>query len=898
MLDRLVEVAQHVQRLGVARITLDPADEEAAAALELAVRREELGELEGGSTLGRHVAIALGAAAQSLETVDEGLGDALLVELVGLGQIGDGGGVVAELLAEARADHQQFGATGARDRGERLADRPLCGIELARGCECGGVVGDELDDVRRPLPRLTEDLGGLEGLTEEPGVCRGGFAEARDRSVVGEPLRILGHQLRELRPQLVVAVPLLEPLVDVLVVGRRAVRELERALDAAGVAGGLPHRGELAGERGCALRRLDGEQALHEDRALARVVVVAELTDHAAEDLPIVGRDDQGRPIDPDRIGRLGLLEQIAEARRDIDRGVTVTAALRILEPRPQELGNAIVVAELAQRGLVVLGGLEVVGVVGEAVAQDVERVVIALEILDQEPRVLEPQRVALGRGHEVRKRRGDHAAEAVAVAELAIDREQRLPYGAIIRLPLAQELVDLGGDIDLAVGEGARRDPHREPIDLLTHVVRHDRRDLVRQVARLVEITGGEPALGECEHRPRRGAETIDGVARRGDRAHEQRFGALLLALVDREIHGLADLVRRGRAEAGAALEEVEQQLAISAVARDALVHRHHPLVVRIVRGGLLEQPPGLRPPRLRGERALEELEPLLAARFARQEDLGEAVQRVDLRRRWLGIGAGELEHLVECAGLLGGVAKGSRDARLCIERLGQSLAEDLDAAVQARGTAQIVRVLLECLAGAHEQIRDERRIVLTAEPVGDLIDGVDELLRQVELLRELPRALVQLELAGRRVDRLDQRIEGFVAATETVERLGHIGEQARLALMLGIGVEALRQHLEQQLALVVREQRAAQAANLGVRLDRGLHRRLEELLRLIGLAARLRQRVKLEQHFRGADGGLVIPRRGAAHDEEQRAIGALRLVELTRGARHLGELLLDRGI
>jgi hypothetical protein len=48
------------QRLGIARIALDPRDEERATALELAVLDKELRELQGRAPFGRHVAIALG----------------------------------------------------------------------------------------------------------------------------------------------------------------------------------------------------------------------------------------------------------------------------------------------------------------------------------------------------------------------------------------------------------------------------------------------------------------------------------------------------------------------------------------------------------------------------------------------------------------------------------------------------------------------------------------------------------------------------------------------------------------------------------------------------------------------------------------------------------------------
>src|SRR5262249_58941504 len=124
-----------------------------------------------------------------------------------------------------------------------------------------------------------------------------------------------------------------------------------------------------------------------------------------------------------------------------------------------------------------------------------------------------------------------------------------------------------------------------------------------------------GEPALGEREHGPRRRAEAVRSLARRGDRAHEQRFGALVVAELDGEIHRFADLLRRCTGEAGAALEEVEQELLLAAVARDALVHPEDALVVGRVGGGDLQQPAGLRPPRLRGERALEPIDALLAA-------------------------------------------------------------------------------------------------------------------------------------------------------------------------------------------------------------------------------------------------------------------------------------------
>ena len=242
----------------------------------------------------------------------------------------------------------------------------------------------------------------------------------------------------------------------------------------------------------------------------------------------------------------------------------------------------------------------------------------------------------------------------------------------------------------------------------------------------------------------------------------------------------------------------------------------------------------------------------PCLRRRIAADEDLGEAIQRVDLLRRRLGIGAGELEHLVERARLLGGVAECGGDARLRVERLGELLAEDLDAAIQVRGAAQIVRVVLERLTGAHQDVRDQRRIVLAAESVDDRLDRLDELLRRADALRELARAIVQIEPRRHRVDRLEQRVVRVGRAVRAaVERLGHVAEHARLRLRLGVRREPLLEHLEQALALVVREQALAQAADAGVGLDRRLHRGLEQLLRLVVFAARRRELVQLVQHL-----------------------------------------------
>ena len=93
-------------------------------------------------------------AAQALEPVDERLGGAVRVELVGLVEIGDRGGVVAELLAEAGAQQQQVDAgapsTGAVVAVECLADRALRGVELTAGGERRRVIGRP---ARRPAAR-------------------------------------------------------------------------------------------------------------------------------------------------------------------------------------------------------------------------------------------------------------------------------------------------------------------------------------------------------------------------------------------------------------------------------------------------------------------------------------------------------------------------------------------------------------------------------------------------------------------------------------------------------------------------------------------------------------------------------------------------------------------------
>ncbi len=194
------------------------------------------------------------------------------------------------------------------------------------------MIGHELGDVRCTQACFAQHLGGLQRLAEEARKHARGFAQPLHAGVVAHALRVVRHQIRELGPQLVVAIPLLEAIVDLFVVGRGLVRELERALHALEIARRLPHRGELAGELGCAFGALDGEQALHQQRALARIVVRVELADDATENLAIVGRDDQRGAIDADCIGRFVLLEQVAEPRRDVDGRVAMAATLRVFE--------------------------------------------------------------------------------------------------------------------------------------------------------------------------------------------------------------------------------------------------------------------------------------------------------------------------------------------------------------------------------------------------------------------------------------------------------------------------------------------------------------------------------------------------------------------------------------
>ena len=158
----------------------------------------------------------------------------------------------------------------------------------------------------------------------------------------------------------------------------------------------------------------------------------------------------------------------------------------------------------------------------------------------------------------------------------------------------------------------------------------------------------------------------------------------------------------------------------------------------------------------------------------------------------------------------------------------------------------------------------------------------------------------LVQIDARRHRVDRLDQRVERFVAAAELPSSASAMSASRR-AWLCGSGFVARRfsSTSSRQLALAVREQAAAQAADLGVGLDRGSPSRT----RAAPWPGRPRRAWPRACAARTAPrsaptAALVITRRRAAHDEEQRAIRALGLVELTRGARHLGELLLDRRV
>ena len=112
------------------------------------------------------------------------------------------------------------------------------------------------------------------------------------------------------------------------------------------------------------------------------------------------------------------------------------------------------------------------------------------------------------------------------------------------------------------------------------------------------------------------------------------------------------------------------------------------------------------------------------------------------------------------------------------------------------------------------------------------------------------------------------------------------------------GLVREALLEHLEQQLALVVRDQRCGAAG--GPRRRTGS--RPPSRTRAAPWPGRPRRAWRRACAARTAPRSRrPRPRRrpaAAAHDEEQRAVRALGLVELARGARHLGELLLDRRV
>ena len=152
---------------------------------------------------------------------------------------------------------------------------------------------------------------------------------------------------------------------------------------------------------------------------------------------------------------------------------------------------------------------------------------------------------------------------------------------------------------------------------------------------------------------------------------------------------------------------------------------------------------------------------------------------------RRRLGVGAGELEHLVERARLLGGVAERGGDARLRVERLGELLAEDLDAAIQVRGaaadrsasfsSASPARIRRFAISGG-SSLRRSRSTTASTASTNCLVWPIRFASSRARSCRSMPRR--------HHVDRLDQRVERLVAAVELrVERLGHVGEQARLA-------------------------------------------------------------------------------------------------------------------
>ena len=210
----------------------------------------------------------------------------------------------------------------------------------------------------------------------------------------------------------------------------------------------------------------------------------------------------------------------------------------------------------------------------------------------------------------------------------------------------------------------------------------------------------------------------------------------------------------------------------------------------------------------------------------------------------------------------------------------------------------------MLERLAGLEQERRDQRRIVLAAQAIDDRLDRLDVLLGLADLGRHRAGLVVEIEARRRVAESLDHRIEAVGGAAEVgVEHLGHVVQEPRLRRVLaGLALGQLGQthleHAQERLGLTVGDEAAAQPAHLDVGLHRRVDRALEQLLGLIGLAARRRDRGQLVEHLALADRGLVVARRLPAHDQQQRAIGALGLVALTGGAEQLGQLALDAGV
>ena len=897
----LVDVRDGPQRRLVLAVRLQQLGQDVARVLDVAHRETHLRDAQAILAPQVGVAATRGLHRELAEVLGERPSQVEKTELDGLLEVCMRGLALAEARAKNGASTEELrprvSCLEHLDGARELVDGHL---ELARRGEHVDELAEELGVTRIELACLAQDLRALLGIGELLAIELRGLAEARGLRVrVVTAARVGDVEVGELVVFELLAIHGLQALAEVAALRRSLEADLERAQRRLGVAHSAPYLGEDERELLGGLALLHHEPALHDVGPLFGLLGLLVERLERREDLLGARIPVERRVVDGLRLRAILRLEELPEATGERAHGVGVLAVLRGIELLAEELDEVLFAPAALEDGAEQDGAVDLRRILVDDLAQlDGSVLVGEPELLHAHLHALETKLRALGAILDVADDLQDERHQLVELVGASIDVEEQLPRVAIDRIALVQLLVDGACEPEIAERTG------RQAGDLVEEAPRvvglGELRGLALEQHGFADVAGllADPReLGEGPHAALLVLLTALEVTA------EQRLREVALLELLGDLHGLAHRLRRAVGERPALHQRVDERALATGRAREALVEIYHALA-----GGM------------RGGRALEELlgavsvgiaSKSLLERIARSLDvvrleaeLREPIQRVARSAALLGV---ERDAHAEHACLTGVVAEALVDA---IERrveLAVTIAHRDGALVQRRRFAIVAALRLGDLGEPHEERAGELGVLRRTRTTtaaraaflrrhGERAHALFVRSHLAEGGREALRCLVDHVGAGVDVEGAQAHLEGILDATEMLlVEPPQLSVDARCVRGRPAARDASLEGTYQVAVIVGAAQRCLETSRLDDALGRELERRLEDLLRAIGLALATGDLAQLEHDLGARDGRVLGDLLLATKHREQGAIGALRAIELAIVPRELGERAQD---